>query len=135
MAQAGEWAEQHAGDLNHLERAFLTPVWRCAVGRRKNGKHSRQRELVAAQRLAQEQQQRADEQALSAATSAPARGSSPRLSVSPPSSSPFLRLVWHPERRNADLAETRQAEAQNNANLAATRAIEALDSANLADAN
>jgi WD40 repeat protein/DNA-binding SARP family transcriptional activator len=59
LAQAGEWAAGHGEDLNELERAFL------AAGKAEEAS-SQQRELLAAQELAEAERRRAEAEALRA---------------------------------------------------------------------
>ncbi len=55
LAQASEWAEEHAGELNPVERAFLSASLDQARQREAEREAQRQRELEAARRLAEEQ--------------------------------------------------------------------------------
>ncbi len=107
LGQAEEWAEQHTTDLNQGESAFLDASLAL-----------RDREAEAQARSAARLRQRA------------------RIAIGVGAVAIVFAIIagWFGVQsgRNANLAETRQAEAQSNADLAATRAIEALDSANLA---
>ena len=55
LAQASEWAEAHAAELNALERAFLSASLDQARQREAEREAQRQRELEAARKLAEEQ--------------------------------------------------------------------------------
>ncbi len=60
LAQALEWAESHGRELNALERAFLDASQELARRKEAEREAQRQRELTAAQALAEAEKQRAD---------------------------------------------------------------------------
>jgi WD40 repeat protein/serine/threonine protein kinase len=62
LAQASEWAETQGGELNALEREFLAASQALARQREAEQEAQRQRELEAAQKLAEAEKQRAEEQ-------------------------------------------------------------------------
>jgi len=62
LSQAAEWAAQHAGELNTLERAFLDASQEWVEREAAEREAQRQRELEAAQRLAEAEKRRAEEQ-------------------------------------------------------------------------
>lgn len=62
LAQAGEWAQSHAEEMNALERDFLAASQELARQREAEREAQRQRELEAAQKLAETEQRRAEEQ-------------------------------------------------------------------------
>ncbi|GIK43685.1 MAG: hypothetical protein BroJett011_75180 [Chloroflexota bacterium] len=62
LAQAGEWAQSHAEEMNALERDFLAASQELARQREAEREAQRQRELAAAQKLAETEQRRAEEQ-------------------------------------------------------------------------
>jgi WD40 repeat protein/type II secretory pathway predicted ATPase ExeA len=63
LAQAGEWVEMHAGDLNKLEQAFLGASQAAAETREREREAQRQHELAQAQALAESEHRRAEVQA------------------------------------------------------------------------
>ncbi len=63
LVQAREWARERAEELNQLERAFLETSQAAVVAAEQEKEAVRQRELIQAQALAKEQQQRAEIQA------------------------------------------------------------------------
>jgi WD40 repeat protein/tRNA A-37 threonylcarbamoyl transferase component Bud32 len=63
LAQAEEWAETHADDLNELEQSFLSVSRTATESREREREATRQRELTQAQALAKAEHQRAEEQA------------------------------------------------------------------------
>jgi hypothetical protein len=67
MAEANEWAEAHAGELNVQEREFLDTSTESAQREAAEREAQRQRELEAAHKLAEAQRQRAEEHARAAA--------------------------------------------------------------------
>jgi WD40 repeat protein/DNA-binding XRE family transcriptional regulator len=66
LAQAVEWANTHAGELNALERTFLEASQALAQQEEVEREAQRQRQLEAAQKLAESESRRAEEQARSA---------------------------------------------------------------------
>jgi WD40 repeat protein/tRNA A-37 threonylcarbamoyl transferase component Bud32 len=62
LAQAREWAETRASDLNELEQAFLDASRATAEAREREREAARQRELAQAQALAEAEHQRAEVQ-------------------------------------------------------------------------
>ncbi len=60
LAAAGEWADEHADALNPLEREFLEASKELAWRREAEREARQKRELEAAQKLAAEQEKRAD---------------------------------------------------------------------------
>ncbi len=66
LAQAAEWANAHAGELNDLERAFLDASQALAQQEEAEREAQRRQQLEAAQKLAESERQRAEEQARSA---------------------------------------------------------------------
>ncbi len=66
LAQALEWAAAHADDLNALEREFLRAAQDAAKWEESEREAQRQRELEAAQRLAEAERRRAVEEAVTA---------------------------------------------------------------------
>src|SRR5215212_1337201 len=66
LAQAQEWAFHHPEEMNELERQFLGASVELSEYEIKEREAQRQRELEAAQTLADTQRQRAEEQVLSA---------------------------------------------------------------------
>lgn len=62
LAQALEWAAEHAGDLNLLERSFLDASQALAGKEAAEREAQRQRELESAQKLAETEKKRAEEQ-------------------------------------------------------------------------
>ncbi len=66
LAQTSEWADAHAGDLNDLERSFLSASQGLAQQVEAEREAQRQQQLEAAQKLAESERQRAEEQAQSA---------------------------------------------------------------------
>jgi WD40 repeat protein len=67
LTQAQEWAETHQDEMNSLEREFLEASLSFAQREAVEREAQRQRELEAAQKLAESEKQRAEEQAQSAA--------------------------------------------------------------------
>ena len=65
LAQAIEWAEAHSNDINSLEQVFLLTSQAFLEKESNDREAQRQRELVAAQRLAETERARAEEQKLS----------------------------------------------------------------------
>jgi len=65
LAQTLEWAGEHAGDLNFLERSFLDESQSFAEKEIAEREAQRQRELEAAQKLAETEKKRAEEQSQS----------------------------------------------------------------------
>lgn len=63
LAQALEWADSHPGDLNLLEREFLQTSRTLTEQELAEREAQRQRELEAAQKLAESERQRAEGQA------------------------------------------------------------------------
>jgi WD40 repeat protein len=63
LAQAYEWADANKNHLNEAERAFLTASLEQEQHEELEREAQRQRELAAARQLAEEQKQRAEEQA------------------------------------------------------------------------
>jgi WD40 repeat protein/class 3 adenylate cyclase len=63
LATTSEWAEQHADQLNPLEREFLEASQELAQRREREREAQRQRELETAQKLAEAEGKRAEEQA------------------------------------------------------------------------
>ena len=61
LAQAREWADAHAEDMNALEREFLAASIEFSESEAAEREAARQRELDAAQKLADTERQRADE--------------------------------------------------------------------------
>jgi WD40 repeat protein len=66
LAQAREWASTHAGELNTLERTFLGTSQALAQQEEIEREAQRQRQLEAAQKLAESESRRAEEQSRSA---------------------------------------------------------------------
>ncbi|NTU64400.1 MAG: WD40 repeat domain-containing protein, partial [Chloroflexi bacterium] len=66
LAQAVEWANAHAGELNVLERAFLDASQALTREEEAEREAQRQQQLEAAQKLAESESRRAEEQARSA---------------------------------------------------------------------
>ncbi len=66
LAQALEWAQINPGKLNAQEQAFLDDSQTASEREAKDRENQRQRELLAAQKLAETEKQRAEEQAHSA---------------------------------------------------------------------
>lgn len=66
LTQAGEWGKTHQDEMNRLEREFLDASISWAEREATEREAQRQRELEAAQRLAESEKQRAEEQAQSA---------------------------------------------------------------------
>jgi WD40 repeat protein len=66
LAQAVEWATAHAGELNALEHAYLDASQTLAMQEQAEREAQRQRQLEAAQKLAESECRRAEEQARSA---------------------------------------------------------------------
>jgi len=66
LAQAIEWSNEHADELNLLENAFLEASRALAEKEIKERDEQRQRELEAAQKIAEAERQHAQEQARSA---------------------------------------------------------------------
>jgi WD40 repeat protein len=62
LTQAQEWADTHADELNQLEREFLAASLSWAQQEATEREAQRQRELEAAQKLAESEKQRAEEQ-------------------------------------------------------------------------
>ena len=62
LVAAGEWAEGHAGDLNPLESEFLQVSQEIARREQEEREAQRQRELEAAQKVAETERRRAEEQ-------------------------------------------------------------------------
>jgi WD40 repeat protein len=62
LAQAGEWAESHGGELNRLERDFLEVSQKLARREEAEREAQRQKELEAARALAEAEKRRAEEQ-------------------------------------------------------------------------
>jgi len=62
LAQALEWADEHANDLNMLERSFLDESKAYAEQEAVEREAYRQRELETAQKLAETERKRAEEQ-------------------------------------------------------------------------
>ncbi len=60
LAEAGEYAEKHGDTLNPLEREFLAASQEAVAAEAAEREAQRQRELAAAQQLAEEQRQRAE---------------------------------------------------------------------------
>lgn len=125
LLEVEEWVSDNPDEINPLEQTFLAASIEARQREAAEEEAQRRRELAQAQALAKEQQQRAEEQARAAANLR-------------------KRAVWIAgvgavaillaiaaagfgvsSSRNANLAATREAEAQANANLAATRAAEA----------
>ena len=67
LAQAKEWADNHPAEMNAIETEFLQSSLALAVSETNEKEAQRQRELEAAQRLAEAESRRAQEQALAAA--------------------------------------------------------------------
>jgi WD40 repeat protein len=67
LTQAQEWAETHQEEMNLLEREFLEASIAFAQHEAAERESQRQRELEAAQKLAESEKQRAEEQGQSAA--------------------------------------------------------------------
>jgi WD40 repeat protein len=67
LTQAQEWAGTHQDEMNQLEREFLNASISWAQREAAEREAQRQRELEAAQKLAESENQRAEEQAQSAA--------------------------------------------------------------------
>jgi WD40 repeat protein/DNA-binding SARP family transcriptional activator len=65
LAQASEWAEDHEGELNSLEREFLEASQELTQRREAEREAARQREIEVAQELAEAEKQRAEEKARS----------------------------------------------------------------------
>ncbi len=63
LAQALEWAEAHPDDLNGLEREFLDASRQARERQIAEREAQRQRDLIAAQKLAEAERRRAEEQA------------------------------------------------------------------------
>jgi WD40 repeat protein len=63
LTQVGEWAGTHADEMNQLEREFVDASLARAQREAVEREAQRQRELEAAQRLAESEKQRAEEQA------------------------------------------------------------------------
>jgi WD40 repeat protein/DNA-binding SARP family transcriptional activator len=70
LAQASEWAAEHAGELNLTERHFLAASETEAAAQARAEAERRRRELVAARALAEEQRRRAEAEKLRAETQA-----------------------------------------------------------------
>ena len=66
LAQALEWAVEHLDELNHLEREFLAASSRAVEMENLEREAAHEREIKAAQRAAEAEQQRAEEQSRSA---------------------------------------------------------------------
>ena len=66
LTQVREWAAFHADDMNALEREFLADSIEASERETAEREAQRQRELEAAQKLAETQRQRAEEQAQAA---------------------------------------------------------------------
>ena len=66
LAQAVEWANTHAGELNPLERAFLEASLAFAQQAEAEREAQRQRQLETVQKLAESESQRAKDQAQAA---------------------------------------------------------------------
>ncbi len=66
LAQAAEWAEAHADEMNALEREFVAASRELAEREEAEREAQRQRELEAAHKLAEAEKQRAEEQARAA---------------------------------------------------------------------
>ena len=64
LAQAGEWAQSHQNDVNLLEREFLAASQAQIEKEEAEREAQRRRELEAAQRLAETERARAEEQSL-----------------------------------------------------------------------
>jgi hypothetical protein len=62
LAQASEWAQTHAEEMNALERDFLAASQELARQREAEREAQRQRELEATKKLAEAEQRRAEEQ-------------------------------------------------------------------------
>jgi WD40 repeat protein len=65
LAQAIEWADEHGDDLNQLERSFLEESQSFVEREVAEREAQRQRELESAQKLAETEKARAEEQSLS----------------------------------------------------------------------
>lgn len=66
LATAAEWAKRHAGELSQMESTFLDASLAQKSRNEAEREASIQRDLLAAQQLAEEQRKRADEKARSA---------------------------------------------------------------------
>jgi WD40 repeat protein len=132
LDQFESWSEQSQVALSGEERAFLEASLAARQQRLAAEEARRQRELETAQKLAQTERQRAEEQARAAqglrqraAFLAGALAVAALLAIL---AFTFARSASH----NAELAAAREVDALTNAELAATRAAEAFGSAGLA---
>jgi WD40 repeat protein len=114
LAQAGEWAEQHAGDLNLLERTFLDASQALRKREVEAREIQRQRELSTAQRLVEEQVHRADEQTRAAASLRRRAILAAGIGAAAIILAVFAGWFSIQSGRNANLAAMREAEAKAN---------------------
>jgi len=136
LVEAERWAATREGELEPYEKEFLAAcvAARDAAERELEAEReaARQRELEAAQALAEEQRRRADEQASAA-------GRLRRRALIAAAIGAIAAVLGVAalgfgiqSRQNAGLAAGRAIEAQANADLAATREVDARNSAHLA---
>jgi WD40 repeat protein/DNA-binding SARP family transcriptional activator len=132
LDQFESWAAGSSVALTAAEQAFLAASRTARQQRRSEEEARRQRELDTAQKLAQTERQRAEEQANAAQKlrqrAAFLAGALAVAAVLAILAFTFARSATH----NAGLAATREVDALTNADLAATRAADALLSADLA---
>ena len=133
LAQALEWALNHPRQLNLQEQAFLNASQEATEQEAAEREAARQRELEAARKLAEAEHQRAEEQARSAQRLRQRALLLTFALVAALGLAAAAIFFFNQANQNADLATTRQAEAERNANLAATSAADARQQQALAE--